>query len=103
MHAQGVIDAPIALLKSIRGLDIVTLAGYDTCCGGAGIYNLQHSELSASILSAKIAAIRDSGADIVATGNPGCIMQIGAGLLLEGLSIDVVHPVELLDGRNGGG
>ena len=100
MHAQRVTEAPIHLLRSIPGLEIVPLSGYETCCGGAGIYNLQHPELSSDILSAKIDAIRASGADVVATGNPGCIMQIGAGLLLEGLSVDVLHPIELADASN---
>ena len=102
MHAQRVTEAPINLLRSIPGLELVPLSGYETCCGGAGIYNLQHTELSSDILSAKIAAIRASGADVVATGNPGCIMQIGAGLLLEGLSVDVLHPIELADASNRG-
>jgi glycolate oxidase iron-sulfur subunit len=73
------------------------LRGFESCCGGAGIYNLQHPELSADILDDKIASIIDSGADTVATANPGCIMQIGAGVLLKGLEVDVVHPIELLD------
>ena len=102
MHAQRVIDAPIDLLKSIPGVEIIPLAGYDSCCGGAGIYNLQHAELSSDILSSKIAAIRASGAEVVVTGNPGCIMQIGAGILLEGLKVEVLHPIELLDSCNQG-
>lgn len=73
------------------------LRGFESCCGGAGVYNLQHSELSRQILRDKIAAIRESGAETVATANPGCIMQIGAGALLNGLKVDVVHPIELLD------
>jgi len=100
MHAQRVTEAPLELLKSIPDAEIVPLAGYESCCGGAGIYNLQHAELSSSILSPKIAAIRASGADVVATGNPGCIMQIGAGVLLEGLKVAVVHPIELFDASN---
>ena len=100
MHAQRVTEAPLELLKSIPGVQMIPLPGYESCCGGAGIYNLQHGELSSTILSAKIAAIQASGADTVATGNPGCIMQIGAGVLLEGLKVDVLHPIELLDSSN---
>jgi len=85
------------LLRSIPGVTVVPLRGSDTCCGGAGIYNLQHPELSADILRDKLESIKESGADTVATGNPGCIMQIGAGAMLNGLEIDVVHPIELLD------
>jgi len=76
---------------------VKTPPGYETCCGGAGIYNLQHPELSGDILRRKLDAIESSGVELVATGNPGCIMQIGAGLLLDGRQIDAVHPVELLD------
>ena len=100
MHAQRVTEAPIELLMSIPGVEMIPLSGYETCCGGAGIYNLQHAELSSEILSSKIAAIRASAADVVATGNPGCIMQIGAGVLIEGLKVDVLHPIELLDASN---
>jgi glycolate dehydrogenase iron-sulfur subunit len=97
IHAQRVAHAPTEIMKTIPGLTLVPLQGSENCCGGAGIYNLQHPELSSEILSDKIESIKTSGADTVATGNPGCIMQIGAGVLIEGLDVDVIHPVELLD------
>jgi glycolate oxidase iron-sulfur subunit len=97
MHAQRITQAPIDVLLRIPGLRLVPLKGFETCCGGAGIYNLQHPELSADILQGKIENIRESGADTVVTANPGCIMQIGAGALLDDLKVDVIHPVELLD------
>jgi len=97
LHAQRINQAPADLLRAIPGITLVPLRGSESCCGGAGIYNLQHPELSSEILADKIAAICESGADTVATANPGCIMQIGAGLLLAGLDVDVVHPIELLD------
>jgi glycolate oxidase iron-sulfur subunit len=97
IHAQRIAQAPIDVLLKIPGLELVPLKGFESCCGGAGIYNLQHSELSADILRDKIENIRESGADTVATANPGCIMQIGAGALLDNLKVDVIHPVELLD------
>jgi len=96
-HAQRVIQAPIEVLQAVPGLELVALRGTDSCCGGAGIYNLQHPELSGEILADKIAAIRESGADTVATANPGCIMQIGAGARMNQLPVEVIHPVELLD------
>jgi glycolate oxidase iron-sulfur subunit len=102
IHAQRIARAPIDLLKAVPGLELVPLPGYETCCGGAGIYNLQHQELSGAILSEKLESIRATGADTVATANPGCIMQIGAGSLLEGMNIDVVHPIELLDAAYSG-
>jgi glycolate oxidase iron-sulfur subunit len=97
IHAQRVTTAPVEVLKSIPGIEIVPLQGSERCCGGAGVYNLQHEELSAEILAEKIENIRASRADTVATGNPGCVMQIGAGALMGGLKIEVVHPIELLD------
>jgi len=102
IHAQRIAEAPIEVLRSIPGLTIVPLRGSENCCGGAGIYNLQHPELSEEILRDKLASIKESAADIIATANPGCIMQIGAGVLMNGLSVDVVHSMELLDAAYGG-
>jgi glycolate oxidase iron-sulfur subunit len=101
IHAQRITQAPVDLLRAIPGVTLVPLRGFETCCGGAGIYNLQHPQLSADILSDKIASIKESGADTLASANPGCIMQIGAGLLLDGIEVDVVHPIELLDSAYG--
>jgi glycolate oxidase iron-sulfur subunit len=97
IHAQRIAQAPIDLLKAVPGISLVPLRGFESCCGGAGIYNLQHPELSGEILEDKIESIKESCADTVATANPGCIMQIGAGVLMNGLDIDVIHPVEILD------
>jgi glycolate oxidase iron-sulfur subunit len=97
LHAQKIVTPPVELLKTIPGLRFGGLAGYENCCGGAGIYNLQHPELSAEILAGKLDNIKATGADVVATANPGCIMQIGAGALMTGLKVEVVHPIELLD------
>ncbi|MGH9916077.1 MAG: heterodisulfide reductase-related iron-sulfur binding cluster, partial [Pyrinomonadaceae bacterium] len=81
----------------ISGLNLVELNGADVCCGAAGVYNLMEQSLSGQILREKIENIRRSGASVLATGNPGCHMQIGAGARLAGLDIKVCHPVELLD------
>jgi glycolate oxidase iron-sulfur subunit len=97
IHAQRIAQTPIDLLGFIPGLTLMKLRGYESCCGGAGIYNLQHPDLSDAILRDKIASIRESNAEMVATANPGCIMQIGAGILINGLNVKVVHPIELLD------
>jgi len=97
IHAQRIAQAPIDVMKQVRGIALIPLRGFESCCGGAGIYNLQHPELSADILRDKLEAIAESGADTVASANPGCIMQIGAGLLMTGSRVDVVHPIELLD------
>ena len=96
-HAQGLREEPRALLGAIPELVVLPLRDEEECCGGAGIYGITHAELGADIGADKVSAVMATGADIVATGNPGCMMQIGAGLLLEGSDIVARHPVELLD------
>ena len=96
-HAQRVAIAPLAVLDAIPGLERVALVDSDQCCGSAGIYNLLEPALSAAVLAPKLAHIELTGAALVATGNPGCLMQIGAGLLRTGQSARTIHPVELLD------
>ena len=96
-HAQHLTTEPLLVLAAIPGLDLVPLEGADRCCGSAGLYSLVEPDLSAAVLAPKLQAIAASGADVVATGNPGCLMQIGAGALLAGLRVEVRHPVELLD------
>jgi glycolate oxidase iron-sulfur subunit len=97
LHAQRVADPPRAMLAAIPWIDTVPLADADQCCGGAGIYNLLEPTISGAVLAAKLAQIEASGAAWVATGNPGCLMQIGAGLRRGGHRTRVVHPVDLLD------
>lgn len=97
LHAQGVSEAPVAVLRAIPGLVLVPVADAEQCCGAAGLYALTQPDLSRAVLSAKIERIGRAAPDVVATGNPGCIMQLGAGLRTAGLAIPVRHPVELLD------
>lgn len=96
-HAQRVVNAPLEVLRAIPGLELVPLADAERCCGGAGIYNLVEPETSAKVLEPKLDNIKSTGAAVVATGNPGCHMQIGAGLIRSGSRVRCVHPVELLD------
>ncbi len=98
LHAQKVGTSPRLLLKSIPGLQLIELEHPDQCCGSAGIYNLTHHELSMRILAKKIQDVRNSQAEVLATGNPGCMLQIAYGLSRESVSdMKVMHPVELLD------
>jgi glycolate oxidase iron-sulfur subunit len=97
VHAQRVVEAPLAMLRAIPGLDVTPLPDADRCCGGAGIYNLVQPGPSAGILAPKVEQVRAAAVDLVATGNPGCHMQIGAGLLRAGVRARCVHPVDLLD------
>jgi glycolate oxidase iron-sulfur subunit len=98
-HAQGVREAPLAVLSAIPGLRVRRLAGSDRCCGSAGIYSVLHPAMARAVLDDKIAAIAAATPrpELIASGNPGCLMQIGAGLRAAGLPIGVAHPVELLD------
>jgi glycolate oxidase iron-sulfur subunit len=96
-HAQRVIDEPRRVLEAIPGLHLISHEGASHCCGSAGIYNLLQPDLSRDVLGSKIGAIAGTPARFVATGNPGCLMQIGAGLAAAGVDATAVHPVELLD------
>ena len=96
VHAQKISEPPKQLLRAVPGLSLVHLDEADACCGGAGAYWLQQPELSAKVTARKLDAIRRSGAEIVATGNPGCLMQISNAARAAGLSVRVVHPVVLL-------
>jgi glycolate oxidase iron-sulfur subunit len=95
-HGQKVRSEPRALLRRIPGLTLVELRDSDLCCGSAGIYNILEPEMADRLLSAKLDRIVQSGARVVATGNPGCLMQIAKGARARGLDLEIVHPVTLL-------
>jgi glycolate oxidase iron-sulfur subunit len=95
-HGQKVRAQPRELLRRIPGLTLVDLPDSDLCCGSAGVYNLLEPEMAAELGRRKLARIRETGARIVATGNPGCIMQISQQALEGGLVLEVMHPVTLL-------
>jgi glycolate oxidase iron-sulfur subunit len=97
LHAQRVARAPLQVLEAIPGLVIKPLTDSDQCCGAAGIYNLVEPGTSLAVLEPKLRNIGASGATYVVTGNPGCLMQIGAGLRRARMSARVAHPVDLLD------
>jgi glycolate oxidase iron-sulfur subunit len=98
-HAQRVHSEVLRVLDAVPKMVTTLLPDSDQCCGSAGIFSLVQPGMSQAVLARKIENI--AGAlprpDIVTTGNPGCLMQIGAGLLAAGLDIPVAHPVELLD------
>jgi glycolate oxidase iron-sulfur subunit len=97
LHGQHASASSMKMLWAVPDLNFAPLKDSDVCCGGAGVYNLLEPELSEQILADKIRNIEQSGATVVATGNPGCHMQIAAGAKLAGLNLRVCHPVELLD------
>jgi len=97
-HAQGIRAEPRALLSRVRGLKLVEMAGADVCCGSAGYYNLAQPEYADRLLEPKIDAILATRPDAVVTGNPGCMLQIAAGLRSRGhAEVPVLHVVEILD------
>jgi len=97
VHAQRVSAAPRRLLAAIDGLELVGHANPGACCGAAGTYNLNQPEMSRRVLSAKLDALAAAAPDVIATGNPGCLLQLRAGVRQRGLGARVVHPIELLD------
>lgn len=97
LYGQHAVEAPLELLRGIPDLRLVPLEGAEKCCGAAGIYNLLEPDMSQGVLKEKLSHVRETGATILATGNPGCQMQIGAGAKLAGLDLRVCHPIELLD------
>ena len=85
------------MLAAVPGLKCSAPAEEDQCCGSAGVYSLQEPELSRLILARKLECLDALSPDVIATANPGCIMQVGAGVLASGRRQPVLHPVELLD------
>ena len=97
LHAQRIGKPPLEVLGAIPQLELVPLAGAEHCCGAAGIYNLVEPDTSNAVLEPKLRNIAATQATLVATGNPGCLMQIGAGLIRASSNARTVHPVDLLD------
>ena len=97
LRAQGIHRQPRELLRSIGNLELVEIPDGDRCCGAAGIYNVTEPEMSSRLLREKAEAIASTGATLIASANPGCTMQLRAGLDELGVSAEIVHPIELLD------
>jgi glycolate oxidase iron-sulfur subunit len=97
LYGQRAGDASQEMLRSVVGADFVPLEGTERCCGAAGIYNLLQPELSGRVLREKLDHVRQTNATILATGNPGCQMHIGAGAQIAGMNLKVCHPIELVD------
>lgn len=96
VHGQRVPALPVErLLQRVPGLSLVPLEDSERCCGAGGVYNLMHPDMADPILAEKVDAIVRSGAEVVVTGNPGCWLQLRAGLTEH--AIEVLHPVDLLD------
>jgi glycolate oxidase iron-sulfur subunit len=101
-HAQRLSAHPAAVMSALTSAQCSELPDASSCCGAAGLYSLQNPGLSQRILAPKLANIMAGAPNCVATGNPGCMMHIGGGLVRSGSSIPVRHPVELLDAAYAG-
>jgi len=96
-HAQGVRLQPRGLLSSIPGLELAEIPEAAICCGSAGIFNLVQPEAANELGDRKAYLIEPLNADVVATGNPGCILQMQSALARSGQKTRVVHTIQILD------
>jgi glycolate oxidase iron-sulfur subunit len=96
-HGQKIRRPPRVLLTAIPGLEFHEMAGADLCCGSAGVYNVVQNEMSMQILERKMETVNATGARIIATANPGCLLQLQAGVRMHGSGQRVMHVVEVLD------
>jgi glycolate oxidase iron-sulfur subunit len=96
-HGQKVRSQPRKVLKSIPGIQFRELPAAEICCGSAGIYNVLQNEMAMAVLDKKMSNVNLTGAQVIATANPGCMLQLRAGARLHGQGQRVAHVVELLD------
>jgi glycolate oxidase iron-sulfur subunit len=96
-HGQRIRSAPRNLLGAIPKLELREMTRSDLCCGSAGIYNLVHTDMALSLLKQKMDCVNTTGAAVIATANPGCMLQLRAGVRMFGHAQKVAHVVELLD------
>jgi glycolate oxidase iron-sulfur subunit len=101
-HGQHIRSAPRKLLAAVPGLTFREMAGADLCCGSAGIYNVVQTEMSMQVLASKMISVNATSAGIIATANPGCMLQLRTGVRQHGSQQRVMHVVEILDEAYGG-
>jgi glycolate oxidase iron-sulfur subunit len=97
LHGQKIREAPRELLRAIPGVEFVELPFADICCGSAGVYNVTETRASLDLLAEKMACAKTTNAQIIATANPGCLLQLRAGAKIHKTEQEVLHVVELLD------
>lgn len=96
-HGQKIRKAPREILRSIPGLELKEMAQADLCCGSAGIYNIMQNEMAMELLEKKMKYANAVATGVIATSNPGCLLQLQSGVRLHGNGQRVAHVVELLD------
>lgn len=97
LHGQKIREAPRQLLRAIPGLELVELPFADICCGSAGVYNVTETKASLDLLAEKMANVKTTNAQIIATANPGCLLQLRAGTKIHKTTQEVLHVIELFD------
>ncbi len=95
-HGQRIRTQPRALLRAVRGVEVVEIADAERCCGSAGIYNLAQPQIARVLQEQKVARILDARPDLVVSANPGCMLQVAAGLRTAGSPVPVVHILRFL-------
>ena len=100
-HGQKIRSAPRKLLASVPGLELREMQLSDLCCGSAGIYNVVHTGMAMALLEKKMASVNGTGAEVIVTANPGCMLQLSAGVKKFGRGQRVAHVVEILDDAYG--
>jgi glycolate oxidase iron-sulfur subunit len=97
VHGQKIREAPRQLLRAIPGIEFVEMPLSDQCCGSAGVYNVTETDASLEILDRKMECVKQTKAGVIATANPGCILQLRAGAAIHKTGQEVLHVVELVD------
>ncbi len=97
LHGQKIRKAPRTLITSVPGVTLRELPFTEICCGSAGVYNIEHTDLSMSLLEDKMRMVESTKADAIITANPGCMLQLQAGARRFSRPMPVLHVVELLD------
>jgi glycolate oxidase iron-sulfur subunit len=97
LYGQRNGEASESMVRNVAGDNFVALDGTERCCGAAGVYNLLQPEMSQFVLQEKLDHVRQTRASVLATGNPGCQMHIGAGAGLAGMKLKTCHPIEMVD------
>lgn len=97
VHGQKIREAPRELLRAIPGVEFVEMLLSEQCCGSAGVYNVTETETSLEILKRKMECVAQTKAGVIATANPGCILQLRAGAAMRKSGQEVLHVVELVD------
>jgi glycolate oxidase iron-sulfur subunit len=101
VHAQRIVQQPRTLLRAIPGLELREMPESSLCCGSAGIYNVTNPHESRQLQQRKLDNAATTKAEVIATANPGCLLQLQSGLAERGSRVKVKHIVELLDEATG--